>query len=75
MATVASWASPTASLRLLGGGNDGGDRRYAVRYWLSPLPDAGAMLEFEWPALDVPRTRVALDGPELEEALARPSRE
>jgi hypothetical protein len=56
-------------LRVGGGGGDLGERRYAVRYWLSPLPAGTAVVEFEWPALEIDRRQVPLDGDALTEAL------
>lgn len=47
-------------------GGGGGRDSYNMRYWMWPLPPAGPLIVVsEWPAYDIPETRVAVDATEL----------
>jgi hypothetical protein len=47
------------------GGGGGGDS-FNMQYWMWPLPPAGPLtVVSEWPAYDVPETRVVIDATEL----------
>jgi hypothetical protein len=57
---------------LMSSGGGGGGRYFSQRYWVWPLPPAGPLSFFcEWPALDVPETRVDFDAQLILDAAVR----
>ena len=53
-------------LVVMGRGGGGGGDSYNSGYWMWPLPPAGPLtVDSEWPAYDVPETRVVVDATEL----------
>ena len=63
---------PPAGPMLMGGGGGGGGRRWDYRYWVWPLPPAGPLaFVCEWPAQDIPLTRIEIDAGLVLQAASR----
>src|SRR6266542_2635382 len=53
-------------------GGGGGGRRYDMRYWVWPLPPPGPVaFVCQWPAHDIPESRVEIDARLILDAAAR----
>lgn len=49
-------------------GGGGGNKRFEMTYWMWPLPPGDVVtIVSEWPAYDIPETRVDIDAAELRE--------
>lgn len=53
-------------------GGGGGSHQFAMRYWCFPLPPPGPMdLHLEWAHMEIPETKVTLDGDAVRVAAER----
>lgn len=65
-------SKPPDSPVMIGGGGGGGGGSWRQSQWVWPLPPPGPVtLVCEWPAMDIPLTRQALDAQTILDAAAR----